>query len=495
MMVHLHRSHRKGEESLSESQAFVECANVYRRTRPRLLRLFTLFSLISCSLVFAPRLLGRSSFFPFFYLEDAFLDETEQPSLSCSLTLKNGSICCDRNGFRSDICYMKGDVRILPATSSVFCYTNDTKEQEETTKIKPYTRKWETSVMNTIEELTLIRTSSSPHLHQCDVHHSVPAIVFSTGGYTGNVYHEFNDGILPLYITSQSYKKEVVFVILEFHNWWVTKYGDILSHLTNYPPIDFARIDQRHCFSEAVVGLNIHDDLTVNPSLMHRDPKSIVDFRNMLDDAYTPRIRAIRKEEGDEADKDESDLRPISSPKLVIISRNDSRAILNQESLVKLAEELGFVVEVLWPTRTTELAKIYRALNSSDVMVGVHGAAMTHFLFMRPGTVFIQVVPLGTDWAAQTYYGEPAVKLGLKYMRYKILPRESSLYAEYDKEDPVLTNPRSLTKKGWEVTKHLYLERQNVILDMKRFRKRLEMAYLYSVARRRREMMDGFAFL
>ncbi|CAN6485961.1 unnamed protein product [Victoria cruziana] len=490
MMVQLHRSHRKGEESLSDSQAFVECASVYRRSRPKLLRVFTLFSLISCSLVFAPRLFGGSSFFPF-YLEDAFLDGTRETPPSCPVTLKDGSICCDRSGFRSDICYMKGDIRISPTTSSVFCYTNDTKEREETTKIKPYTRKWETSVMNTIEELTLVKTSSPPRRHQCDVHHSVPAIFFSTGGYTGNVYHEFNDGILPLYITSQSYKRKVVFVISEFHNWWVTKYGDILSHLTSYPPIDFARSEQRRCFSEAIVGLNIHDELTVNASLMRRDPKSIVDFRRMLDDAYRPRIRAIRKEEGADPDKDDSALRPISTPKLVIISRNDSRAILNQESLVELAEELGFVVEVLWPTRTTELAKIYRALNSSDVMLGVHGAAMTHFLFMRPGTLFIQVVPLGTEWAAQTYYGEPAVKLGLKYMRYKILPRESSLYAEYDKEDPVLTNPRSLTKKGWEVTKHLYLERQNVTLDMKRFKKRLEMAYVYSVARRKREMMSS----
>jgi hypothetical protein len=38
------------------------------------------------------------------------------------------------------------------------------------------------------------------------------------------------------------------------------------------------------------------------------------------------------------------------------------------------------------------LAKMYRALNASDIMVGVHDMAMTHFLFMRPGSLFIQAL-------------------------------------------------------------------------------------------------------
>ncbi|KAF3784435.1 Protein O-linked-mannose beta-1-4-N-acetylglucosaminyltransferase 2 [Nymphaea thermarum] len=495
-MFQHHRSHgqRKGQEALNECQTFVECGNMYRRTRPRLLRLFLVFSVVSCILLFSPRLFAAFTNLPLFYVEDTFLAETENRNPSCPSILKNGTFCCDRSSFRTDVCYMKGDIRTISSTNSIFLYTSflnttEQKQEEETIKIKPYTRKWETSIMNTIDELTLVKTSSSPYHHHCDVHHSVPAIFFSTGGYTGNVYHEFNDGIIPLYITSQKYKKEVVFVILEYHSWWITKYSNILSLLSNYAPIDFANSKQRHCFSEAIVGLNIHDELTVNSSMMRDDPKSMLDFRRLLDDAYRPRIRGLLGEEGRKEDENERGQRLISNPKLVIISRNGSRAILNQESLVKVAEEIGFKVEVLSPTRTTELAKIYRSLNSSDVMVGVHGAAMTHFMFMRPGTVFIQVVPLGTDWAAQTYYGDPAMKLGLRYINYKILPRESSLYAQYDKDDPVLTDPQSLNKKGWEVTKRLYLDGQNVTLEMKRFRKRLLRAYIYSVSRRRKEMM------
>src|SRR5689334_6531524 len=138
---------------------------------------------------------------------------------------------------------MKGDVRTNSASSSVFLFTslrNNTQLQE---KIKPYTRKWETSVMLTVQQLNLVyryqNKSSVSDDDICDVFHNVPAVFFSTGGYTGNVYHEFNDGIIPLFITSHHFNKKVVFVIVEYHSWWVTKYGDIVSQLSDYPPVDF----------------------------------------------------------------------------------------------------------------------------------------------------------------------------------------------------------------------------------------------------------------
>ncbi|XVF75769.1 hypothetical protein PTKIN_Ptkin13bG0213600 [Pterospermum kingtungense] len=443
----------------------------------------------------------------------------------CS-SISNGTICCDRSHFRSDICFMKGDVRTHSPSSSVFLYSSknstsfinyvssmvdDGREEEpdvelQHEKIKPYTRKWETSVMDTIDELDLISKRGNLSIpHPCDVVHDVPAVFFSTGGYTGNVYHEFNDGIIPLYITSQQFNKKVVFVILEYHDWWVMKYGDILSHLSDYPIIDFNGDNRTHCFTEAIVGLRIHDELTVDSSLM-RDGKSIIDFRNLLDRAYWPRIRGLSQDEEREAQEKKTSLAPTSvsaldvgkkvqhqarRPKLVILSRNGSRAITNENHLVKAAEEIGFQVHVLKPKSTTELAKIYRELNSSDVMIGVHGAAMTHFLFMKPGSVFIQVIPLGTDWAAETYYGEPSRKLGLKYIGYKIMPRESSLFDKYDKDDPVLRDPSSLNEKGWEYTKKIYLDSQTVKLDLRRFQKRLVRAYNYITRIHRRSLLES----
>ncbi|KAG6430099.1 hypothetical protein SASPL_108160 [Salvia splendens] len=389
---------------------------------------------------------------------------------------------------------MKGDVRTDPATSSITLYrSNHTaygggrQEAIQHEKIRPYTRKWESHVMHTIDELDLlVKTGSGAH-HSCDVVHDVPAVFFSTGGFTGNLYHEFNDGITPLYITSQEFNKKVVFVILEYHYWWITKYGDILSQLSDYPPIDFSNDTRVHCFPEAIVGLRIHNELSVDPALMPGQNRTISDFHDLLDRSYQPRISSIIQDEEREAGT-AIHVHRLTRPKLVIVARNGSRAITNQDALVRLAEEIGFFVEVLKPERSTELAKIYRVLNSSDVVVGVHGAAMTHFLFMKPGSVFIQVIPLGTDWAAATYYGEPAMKLGLNYIGYKILAKESSLYQDYSKDDPILMDPDSVNKKGWEFTKKIYLDSQNVRLDLGRFQKRLLRAYYFTRARKNRRM-------
>lgn len=205
----------------------------------------------------------------------------------------------------------------------------------------------------------------------------------------------------------------------------------------------------------------------------------MADFRQILDEAYRPRIRSIMQEQKqEEIEQGKSEQRP----KLVVICRNGSRAIENESELAAVADEVGFRVELLKPERTTEMAKIYMALNSSDAMIGVHGAAMTHLLFMRPESVFIQIVPLGLDWAAETYYGQPAVKAKLRYESYRILPRESSLSREYSRDDPVLKDPDSVNAKGWEATKKVYLDGQTVSLDLVRFRKRLVRAHRYLVS-------------
>ncbi|XP_008806562.1 beta-1,2-xylosyltransferase XYXT1-like [Phoenix dactylifera] len=505
MMVHHHRSYfqqlRKGEAQQQQQQPdFMESHHFpsfmyhdyfnLRKSKLAALRVLFLFSLLSCSCFFGPRLLFYSLGTEYEPVLQARREEENRGPVPCS-SIANNTICCDRTAFRTDVCFMRGDVRTHSPSNSILLFGNSSAaapSMEE--KIRPYTRKWETSIMDTIDELRL-RTACADDLenHRCDVRHDVPAVVFSTGGYTGNVYHEFNDGIIPLYITSQHFNRQVVFVMLEYHDWWMTKHGDVVSRLSDHPPIDYSNDRRTHCFPEVIVGLRIHDELTVDSDRMENN-KTIIDFRQLLDEAYTPRIRTIvRAEEQTSAPS----LKPATErnvpsakekPKLVVVSRNGSRAIENERELVKLAEGVGFEVKVLRPERTTELAKIYQTLNSCDAMVGVHGAAMTHFLFMRPGSVFIQIVPLGTDWAAETYYGEPAKKMGLRYLPYKILPRESSLYREYGKGDPVLQDPESMNAKGWQVTKEVYLDGQNVMVELARFRKRLFRAHRYVLSRK-----------
>lgn len=192
-------------------------------------------------------------------------------------------LCCDRSHYRSDVCYLRGDARTDPSTSSVLLYNGPRGAAPE--KVRPYTRKFEESIMRSIDEVTIVPVDADNGTddarnslrRRCDVRHppGVPAVVFSTGGYTGNVYHEFSDGLIPLFVTAERFGGEVVFVVLEYHYWWLGRYGAILERLTNYKIIDF-RYDRRvHCFSEMIVGLRIHGELVVDPKLMPNGTRPI----------------------------------------------------------------------------------------------------------------------------------------------------------------------------------------------------------------------------
>ncbi|KAK3138872.1 hypothetical protein QOZ80_5AG0374540 [Eleusine coracana subsp. coracana] len=412
-------------------------------------------------------------------------------SLPCSAFIngeaghgEDGVLCCDRTHYRSDVCYLRGDARTDPSTSSVFLYGAPRGSSPE--KVRPYTRKFEDSIMGTIDEVTVVPVpgpfnASSGMRRRCDVRHprGVPAVVFSTGGYTGNVYHEFSDGLIPLFITAQRFAGEVVFVVLEYHYWWVGRYGAVLERLTNYKIVDF-RYDRRvHCFDEMIVGLRIHGELVVDPKLMPNG-KSIKDFQALLHQGYsrTPSSSSQPPVPLPLAPPSRPcpDHARAAKPKLVIFIRKKNRVLLNLPHVVTACRRAGFAPHVMNLRRQTPLPAIHAALASADAMVAVHGAAVTHFLFMRPGSVLLQIVPVGLDWAADAFYGKPAQQLGLGYLEYKVAPEESSLAAEYGLNSTVVRNPWVISNRGWWEMKKVYMDRQNVTVNVKRFGELLKAA-------------------
>ena len=64
------------------------------------------------------------------------------------------------------------------------------------------------------------------------------------------------------------------------------------------------------------------------------------------------------------------------------------RVLLNQNEVKLEAENIGFNVIVFEPRTTTPLKESYALINSSHAMIGIHGAALTHSLSLRPGSVF-----------------------------------------------------------------------------------------------------------
>eukprot|EP00897_Mesotaenium_endlicherianum_P011059 jgi/Mesen1/9982/ME000072S09398 len=289
----------------------------------------------------------------------------------------------------------------------------------------------------------------------CHIRHHVPAIMFSIGGYSGNIFHDFNEGLIPLWMAAQQYKREVVLVISDARDWWIERHWEPLDQLSNYPPVLLGQDPRVHCFPEATVGITADADLAVNPGLMPNN-ETIHDFQAMLrrawDSKVTPAVGGGN----------------CSRPQMAIIARTAARSFTNQEMLVQLAEGLGYAVRIIDPAAGVSLADMWGHMQRSAVVMGVHGAAMTHLLFMRPGSFFIQVIPLGVERIAKDAYGNPAMKLGLHYVAYNITVQESTLSKIYAADDPVLTDPDSIWAKGWDVMGAIYLSNQNVTLSEER---------------------------
>lgn len=301
---------------------------------------------------------------------------------------------------------------------------------------------------------------SAASLRQCNQNHSVPAILFSNGGYAGNIFHDFSDIIIPLYINSRQFNGQVQFVITNKQSWWINKYQNILKKLSRYDIIDIDNQDDIHCFPGGIIGLKRHDrELNINSS---ESPYSIKDFRQFIRSSYSlQKPAAIRLRDGEK-----------KKPRLLIVSRKRTRAFTNAEEIAQMGRRLGFNVVVV--EANGNLSRFAETVNSCDVFLAVHGAAMTNMIFLPENAVFIQVVPFGGfAWLARTDYEEPAKAMKLRYLEYKIKLDESTLIQQYSLDHQVIRDPSSIGKQGWNAFRSVYMVQQNVKVDLNRFRSTL----------------------
>ncbi|KAF7809071.1 EGF domain-specific O-linked N-acetylglucosamine transferase [Senna tora] len=385
--------------------------------------------------------------------------------LSLSQWDSSGQITCNRSHKDFDLCIINGSTLLDPTLSTLFALgLHNWIQPQFSMKIRPYPLKYDKSAMSLVKDFTL---TSAPPKTTCDVTHNSPALVFSAAGYTGNFFHEINENFIPLFITVHSLypNQDVVLVITESSPWWHKKYAELLSSFTRHPIISINNSTVTHCFSSAAVGLIKHGPVIIDPKLLPT-PTTLVDFHAFLRNTYM---------------KDETPLYSNFSgtrPSLTLVSRrgNVSRLILNQDEIIKEAEKVGFNVRLLEASRDTSMAHGYKLVHTSHALLGVHGAGLTHLLFLRPGSILMQVVPIGLSWASRTYYEKPCRVLGLEYMEYKVEANESSLLDKYGSESLVVKKPEIFQQGNWS-SKRVYLKEQNVRLDVIRFREYLKKTY------------------
>ncbi|GMI75439.1 hypothetical protein like AT3G18180 [Hibiscus trionum] len=354
----------------------------------------------------------------------------------------------------SNYCEINGDVAVQgnSSTISIVSLRTGIAAGKISWTVKPYVRKENAAAMDLVKSWSV----TSMELVNCDVTQSVPAILFSLGGFSGNHFHDFSDLVIPLYITSKQFNGEVQFLVTDNRPWWITKFEKILKKLSRYEIIDIDREGKTHCYPRMIVGLKYHKELGIDRSKA-RDQLSMKDFRQFLRTTYTlKRAKAIKTGNDDVGKR----------PRLLIISRRRSRSFTNMDKITRTARSLGYNVVTTEPNISTSLASVAETVNSCDVLMGIHGAGLTNMVFLPDKAVVIQIVPLGCiDGLARKDFAEPGMDMKLRYLEYKIKAKESSL-----RDHMIIKDPLSVHKKGWDAVKSTYLDKQNVKVDVRRFR-------------------------
>jgi Glycosyltransferase 61 len=377
------------------------------------------------------------------------------------------TIICDENsiddGFpyaRPTICEMIGEITVHPISSLVTIISSLDQGYGEK-KIRPYARK-DDYLLPKVKEITLKPVFTESEVPQCTITHTVPAVIFSVSGYTGNFFHDMADVLIPLFLTSYQFNSEVQFFVTNYDQKWIQKYRPILERLSRYNIVNLDRDKNVHCVKHAILGLFRDRDLIIHPHPT-RNPKkySMSDFTKFLRQVYALK-RGTPVMLGELLQK---------RPRMLIISRKGTRRISNLRELVRMTKELGF--EVVVSEAGGDVKRYAQLVNSCDVMLAVHGAGLTNQIFLPPKAVVIQVVPWGKmDWMATNFYGQPAIEMDLKYLEYSVKEDESSLIRRYPRDHVVFKDPYSIHLKGWEALSSVIMS-QNVKLNLRRFRETL----------------------
>ncbi|KAL6888618.1 hypothetical protein ACP4OV_009644 [Aristida adscensionis] len=374
---------------------------------------------------------------------------------------KKGKPTCYMTSKRSERCDASGDIRVDGNRSTIYVSGIDREW-----KTKPYARYHDPVAMAYVREYTLKPLGAGAAAPACTKNHSVPGFLFSNGGFSGNLYHDYTDVLVPLFISTHQFKGKVQFLLSGMKPWWVAKFTPYLRQLTDYDVIDVDNDEEVHCFPRIVAGATFHKDMGVDPS---RSPGrvSVVDFK-----------RALRRAFGlERAAASRGGATGRGKPRLLIISRKNSRRFLNEREMAAAAAGEGFDVRIAEPDQHTDMATFARLVNSADVMIGVHGAGLTNMVFLPRGAVLIQVVPFGgLEWLTRVTFKEPAADMEVSYMDYNVQLEESSLLDQYPRNHQVLTDPYAVHKQGWDALKTAYLDKQNIRVDLDRFRSTLREA-------------------
>ncbi|KAL6841146.1 hypothetical protein ACP4OV_029115 [Aristida adscensionis] len=380
-------------------------------------------------------------------------------------TVVHAKPICDTSFGKYDICELTGDARARGGAAPTVTLVSPRAPPREWT-IKPYSRKY----LDGLKAVTVRSVPDAERAPPCTTRATVPAMVIELGGLTGNYWHDFTDVLVPLFIGARRFNGEVELLVVNLLPFWVAKYKNIFALLSRHELVDFDKDDGAvKCYPHVVVGYGSRKEFTIDPAVdATGGDYTMADFTKFLRQAYSlPRDRPVKLGVAGERRR---------RPRMMILERTNSRRILNLPEVVAAAEAAGFEVAVAGRPPASYEA-FAREVNSFDAMVGVHGAGLTNCVFLPAGAVMVQVVPYGRlEGLARTDFGEPARDMGLSYLEYGVAAEESSLMEVLGREHPVIKDPLAVHMSGWGNVAEWYLGKQDVRINVERFRPVLEQA-------------------
>nr|CAB3446734.1 unnamed protein product [Digitaria exilis] len=359
---------------------------------------------------------------------------------------------------RYDICELCGDARTIGHSSTVLYVPQSLTSNCEEWSIPAQSRK----SLPWIKKVTVKSLNASQLEPSCTSRHAIPAIIFALGGFTGNIWHDVSDVLLPLFLTAHQFDRDVQLLITNSQPWFIEKYSAIFHRLTKHDIIDFDSDNQVRCYPHVIVGLRSHRDFGIDPNAVPHN-YTMLDFRLFVRESYG--LPAPEVDIPYRADKDD----PERKPRVMLIDRGKTRRFMNAPDVLQGLDWFGFEVVKADPRIDSNLDEFVRRVDSCDAIMGVHGAGLINMVFLRSGAVLVHIVPYGIEFMADGFYGAPARDMGLRRVQYSISPDESTLLEKYGWNHTVIKDPEAIRKSGWEKVGEFYMSTQDIVLNMTRF--------------------------
>jgi Glycosyltransferase 61 len=93
-------------------------------------------------------------------------------------------------------------------------------------------------------------------------------------------------------------------------------------------------------------------------------------------------------------------------PKITLLMRNGgTRTLKDTDILISAFEELSLTVNTVTMESISDFGEQIKVAAESDILIGVHGAGLTHTLYQRPGSLLVQLGPSALNfWDANLYH-------------------------------------------------------------------------------------------